>query len=501
MKLSLHSPWIILFFGAFFFVLTAWKSTGYHHGDEQHQILEWAGLKLGFNQPEDLPWEFRDQIRPCLQPTLAYIFISAITAVSGLLPFEGEVSPYTLAFILRLITSGLSFGVLTFLFLVMRKKVPRGAPRSLFLASFFFLWFLPYLSVRFSSETWGGLFLALALALFLWERTFSLKPFVFGLLLALSFLFRYQMALSILGFGLYILIFANWPIKKMILASLGFIGTIFLGFILDSWFYQDLVFSPWNYLNETILSSEGPKFGSLPWNFYLINFFYFPSKFIAYPIGILTIFLLVTRPKSLFLWLFIPFFIAHSFVPHKELRFMFPMAFLIPLLIYESYVSLRRFELPYRGAVLRGLSLIFLVLNLPLLILFSQKPAGVGRMEITQFIHNQHQEKEVHLIYADWANPYDPWHGLTTNFYLPEGMSRTRISSVCEVRPSLIQPNRVNLLVIRKFHKTKVDCVENLNSLGFDFKVQSIPEWMEPHLKHHDQWQNNRILELYQYEK
>lgn len=54
-------------------LIACWFSLGFSQSDEHFQILEFAGLKLGINQPGDLAWEFHEKMRPTLQPTLVFI--------------------------------------------------------------------------------------------------------------------------------------------------------------------------------------------------------------------------------------------------------------------------------------------------------------------------------------------------------------------------------------------------------------------------------------------
>ncbi len=64
------------------YVITAYNSLGYHQADEHYQIIEFAGTKLGTHMAEDLPWEYRDQIRPTLQPTMVYAIFKTLNAFS-----------------------------------------------------------------------------------------------------------------------------------------------------------------------------------------------------------------------------------------------------------------------------------------------------------------------------------------------------------------------------------------------------------------------------------
>jgi len=91
----------LLIAGVLFHLATARMSTGFYYPDEHFQILEFAGLKLGFNQPGDLAWEYAAHIRPNLQPWLAY------TAISGLDQI-GLTEPFAQARVLRFLSADLS---------------------------------------------------------------------------------------------------------------------------------------------------------------------------------------------------------------------------------------------------------------------------------------------------------------------------------------------------------------------------------------------------------
>ncbi len=130
--------------------ITAWCSEGYHHPDEHFQILELANYRLGGTPAADLPWEFGERMRPGLQPGLAYTVICGLKMI-------GIASPFLQAFGLRLI-SGWLMWLLIYAWarqLGHSFAYEKGAALLLWLS--LLLWFMPYLSVRFSSELWAGL--------------------------------------------------------------------------------------------------------------------------------------------------------------------------------------------------------------------------------------------------------------------------------------------------------------------------------------------------------
>ena len=56
----------------------AWRSDGYYFPDEWFQVVELASYKLGRTPASDLPWEFREGMRPFLQPAIYFAFANIV---------------------------------------------------------------------------------------------------------------------------------------------------------------------------------------------------------------------------------------------------------------------------------------------------------------------------------------------------------------------------------------------------------------------------------------
>lgn len=63
------------------------NSNGFYHPDEHFQLIEFAGLKAGWNTSDDLAWEYGAQIRPTLQPYLALGIFKLAGLFGGQRPF------------------------------------------------------------------------------------------------------------------------------------------------------------------------------------------------------------------------------------------------------------------------------------------------------------------------------------------------------------------------------------------------------------------------------
>ena len=148
---------IVCVIAIIWYILTAWFSSGYIHLDEQYQIIEFAGYWNGWNQANELTWEFDSQIRSSIQPFLG-------ASIFRFCEWINVTNPFHQAFVLRLLTVVFSLFSIQFFIKSCRFLVSQKLWKTFVLLSYF-IWFLPYINVRFSSETWSGLFLLLAIGL------------------------------------------------------------------------------------------------------------------------------------------------------------------------------------------------------------------------------------------------------------------------------------------------------------------------------------------------
>jgi phosphatidylinositol glycan class B len=477
------------------YLATAFNSLGFYHADEHYQIIEFAGSKLGTHTPEELPWEYKAQMRSAFQPTICYLILKSLI-------FFKITDPYQQAFFLRFITAMLALLVINYFIKKTENQFENiGVKKAYYLLSYF-LWFIPFLSVRFSSETWSGLFFLLALAIYFNSKQNLVKPFLIGLFLGVAFLFRFQILISILGFLLWLLFINRVQIAYLLKLMVAFLLVLTLGLVIDSWFYGKLVFTPWIYFYKTILEGTGPDFGSFPWYYYISNLITL-SGFIGIFFLFAFIILALYKPKNIILWCVFPFLLVHSIIPHKEERFLFPMVYLFPIIIIMAYDKLisaikNKFII---NLIKYSFIFSFVTVNLLGLVAMGSKPAGIGRMSITKYIHNDIQGKRINLIYCAWANPYNPWRDIPMKFYVEEKMTEKRINNLCELNDSLLVPGAENFLVIRKYDLENTSCQTSITNNNFILKTQSIPEWIVVLNNQYKGFDNLDVLMLYKYEK
>ncbi|MCL7763179.1 hypothetical protein MPF19_07090 [Polaribacter sp. Z014] len=397
------------FIALIFYTLTAYFSVGYFNPDEHYQIIEFSGILDGNNTPQDLPWEYSKQIRSSIQPFLAFLIfkISSFFSISD---------PYSKALTLRLLSAVV---VLLFInnFISEAKKLIRTSNWIVFYFLSYFLWFLPFINVRFSSETWSGLLFLFGITIILKNKKNYYHYLFLGLIFGSSFLFRYQIAFAILGVIFWLIFIRKEKLNKIIIILLGILFTVFLGILLDSWFYGELTIAPYNYFVENIINNKAAEFGVSPWYFYIVLILFYALL----PIGILlissTIIFTYHKKTSLITWAIIPFLIIHSLVSHKEIRFLFPLINFAPIILIVAYEYIIEKKWFIKNKKCLNISLILiLLLNVFGLIFANTRAAGEGRAGIVSKIHQLNNRENLNIYVTDDFYPKYLW-SLNANFY------------------------------------------------------------------------------------
>ncbi len=481
---------IILLSAVVWYVLTAYFSTGYYHADEHYQIVEFAAYKEGKVSANGLPWEFKAQIRPATQVIMAYGIFEVAEKV-------GLNDPYTKAFMLRLITALLAVSVI-FSFARHFKKLVLPDYRNLFLLLSFFIWFLPSLNVRFSSEIWAGLIFMQVLVVADKEKRKQNDFVIIGLLSGLAFLFRYQISIAIFGVLLWLLIIKKEKITGLLILVLSGSAVVLAGTLIDYWFYGEFVIVPWNYLNINLLEGKATEFGTSPWYYY----FYYVFRFAFFPFGSIIIlsflFFVLKKPRNIIVWAVVPFVFVHMLIGHKELRFLFPLINLVPLMVVYAIQQIRwdKMRRGWRRSILI-MGVLLGLINIMALLVASIKPAGRGDMEITRQIWQMKGDENVDLLYYRDSNPYDPWNGIMAGYYLPSGMHFKRIRAPKEIEEVLLKSSDKCLLVLRAKDALDKEMAGSIAELRLCKLGQSIPEWLIPFLKIYGGYHTKGIYYLY----
>ena len=479
------------------YIVTAYANYGFHHADELFQIIEYAGIKSETFTPY-VAWEYDAQIRPMLQPTICLAFLKFFAKLS-------VTDPFVISMAMRMFAATLSFVTILLFVRSTAARIQNIRHRTIYLALSLLLWFLPYIACRFSSETFGAAFFLLALAAYFSGKRSVLSRVLFGFCLALSFIFRFQMGIAIFGFGLWALIIdkRNWKYFVVPVASFA-VTYLVLGVGIDSWYYGEFVFTPYKYFNEV----GAGKFDSEPWWFFLYNLVSYPSYFIGIPLAAAIAYLLVRNPKNPYLWCFIPFLIVHSIIAHKEVRFLFPMAFLFPAMLMSAFEQIdKRFDgKRFWKIVCYVLAFAFVVTNGVGLGINMTKSAGQQTCYLAKYIRDKHKDEKVNIIHGWYSNPYGPYGGIS-GFYRNENATMQKFNNIYGLR-MLLKTDAVNFFTCRKCDLENMICVgefaesnpfDVLKNMGFEFVSQSMPKFAERICQYYSGFDDCDVLYVFKY--
>ena len=410
-----------LFAAVIILLIACYHAVGYHQGDEHFQILEFAGYKLGWVEAEQLPWEFHERMRPALQPLIAY-------CVTSLVALFGQPDPFFVAYLLRLLSAGLYLFVAASLY---NRYVTLLPERGRWLAlSLLFTWCYLYSGIRFSSESWSGACFVLGLLAYPVvheEGVLALtrvqakggwsSALTAGILFGLSFEFRYQLALAVLGFVVWQLFVSkpNWG--HLVVMVSGGLATVGLATVADAWLYGDWVFAPWNYLAQNLIKGKAAGFGSEP-------FYAYVPFILLRGIPPLSLFYLAAigwfcyrYRQDPIVWACAVFFVAHSVLARKDVRFLFPFLPFLPLVLVVALRDLRRrygedvLAVGWRKFVFR----LLIGINVALVIGVSLRPLG-SNLSVMRYIHRTY-DTPITLL-ADGRHVYNH-SDLVIDWYQP----------------------------------------------------------------------------------
>ncbi len=467
--------------------ITAYTSFGYYHGDEHYQIIEYAGAIEGTHTVGELPWEYKAQSRQTIQPIMFY-------GLSKSLDFIGVQNNYYQAFVLRLLSAFFAIFCISRFVNATYPTLDKSVQKGYILLSYF-LWFTPVIAVRFSSETWGGLSLLLALSYLVKDIENKTKHLIWvGALLGFSFLFRYQMVFALFGLGLWLIFVKKYKFLPILKLVLGFVLVIIFGILLDSFFYGNFVLTIWEYFYKQLIEGMAAAFGTSPWYFYWQELFRAPTYFMGLLFILSMLVLIISKEgrKRVELWIVLPFLFGHNFVEHKEIRFLFPLIFLLPSVFVFAYsYVVKWFGLSWVKTLHVGLLVIFLLVNSVGIGLMMMKSAGNGNITNAKYLYDvsQTSDKKIDVYHLTWASPFHPWENITDKFYTPVSVSDIKIDNLCVLDTLVLNPEHANYVLLRQCDLENKDCDLIIGDWQCRKVSSSIPSWMEP------------IKEWYEHEK
>jgi phosphatidylinositol glycan class B len=237
----------------------------------------------------------------------------------------------------------------------------------------------------------------------------------------------------ILGFGAWLLLIRRTSFRNLLMFATGIILATGLGVLADRWFYGRWVLTSWNYFFQNILLDKASGFGVSPWWYYIEQTFLnaFPPLSLVY---VLAVFLYIWLfPRDVITWIAVPFLVVHFIVPHKEIRFLFPVIGLLPVMIVKTADRLlqkKGYELLERRTT-KACVKIFWYLNMVMLVILLFRPAD-DHIALYKKLWNTYSGPSI-LYYTD----DHPYHRAKVDvyFYKRNNLSFHKIDSIQQAMP------------------------------------------------------------------
>jgi len=464
--------WIIIFLHLAAAIFTA----GNIHPDEYFQILEMGWYRAGLaSGPEALTWEYASQIRSGLAPWVASRVMLALPGFS----------PGTITFVLRLLASAL--GCITLYRLWKSWQLDQSPVKKFAQIFFVFTWFLPLQHARFSSESLSGAFFFIPFALIVGEST-SKRTWMWlisGLLLGLSFQFRYQAGFLILGFLSWLLIRRRPGYLAIALLTSGLSVSLGIGAVADHWLYGQWTLTPWNFFRVNLIEGKAAEFGTSPWwDYFRLLFLNLSLPPWSLALMIVAVAGVFSRRGEPLAWSIVPFFVVHSLIGHKELRFLYPLASAFPLALALGAESGASW---LRPSIRIATGKITIALSIFLLTIFTLKP--VRLLELANNKLERLARTEALCVYSEVAPAFFR-HGLPTDFLrirsvryfvLPHGQDAQKCRKIF-YRRGFSRDGEVlsRFPGARLMHRTFPEWMTRFNVNGWMSRAEDVELWELP---------------------
>lgn len=453
-------------------IIVSILSIGYHHGDEHYQILEFAGLKLGFNNPADLAWEYHYKMRPALQPFFAIGLIK-------LFNFLSFTDPFAQTILLRMISSALSIISVVIFIKAFIDDLANPILKKWFIIMSLLLWIIVYNNVRFSSEGWSTSFITLGVGLLKLhlQGKFTSKNTLYlvliGFVIGLSFVCRYQTGFFIVGLGLWLVFINKTKITPLAYIILGGLIAVSIGVLIDAWFYGTFTLTSINYFTQNIIENKAANYGVSPWWYYITNTIEDGFIFFGLLCIIALIIIVIKDPKNIFVWTIIPFVLIHSLVGHKEPRFLFPIIKFAPFIVMFSFTLIENYKPVINFMTSKLVFYIIIITNSILTIAYCFTPADYSAGVMNHIYHNYSDKEKVKLNYLG-NNPYESF-GLYNHYYKPENLIWQKVENLSQIK--LMKGEEVLLVCNNK------QIIKDTLNISFRKVYQSVPEFFTDNMK------------------
>lgn len=451
-------------------LVASYFSTGYHHYDEQWQVLEFMGIKLGLTNKDLMPWEYVHKMRSWAQPFVHYL----ITKVFFL------DNPFYMAWAYRIFTAIVGWYSLCLLSICSVYLYSKKSQIKMATYCLTFCWFSPYLRVRPSSEGLSSSVFVIGLV-WLISEIYSKKEtlkfsktvlFWSGFVCGLSFLFRFQLGLMIFSTWLWLVFLSDVKLKDNILFAFGVCLAVIVELPIDMWGYETVTFAPWNYYYQNLVLNKVAGFPTAPWWYYFAASFKRGIPPISLILIVVQVLFWITRPKSIFTWSMISLFIIHTLIPTKALRFIFPIMVVTPLFIpyvHNWLIENLSFYKKFSTTKVSSYLLTFLIVFNGILFVQTTLRSSKSAVDLYKYVYDN--KDKINKIYHYGESPYQNV-GLELMFYRPKGIGLEKLEESQAVE-TLFSENKSFWFMSKKGGE-----IEEVLSLGCSIKKMTYPKWV-----------------------
>ena len=306
----------------------------------------------------------------------------------------------------------------------------------------FLVWFTPYINVRFASENSSAIALLWAIYFLLKEKK-TIHFFIAGILLGLSFYFRYQIAFAIIGVGIWLL-FQKEKFKNILFIGVAFLLTAGICTLLDYWMYGQWVCTPYNYYFYNIKQGIAAASGIEPWYFYFKWFILI--GFIPVSVFLMLFFFtgIAIKPKNILAFAIIPFLLAHIILDHKEMRFIFPMIFSFTFFISIGYEKLQPY---FNNIFVKIIWAITIFINCGLLVYRCFAPAQEA-VDCYKYLYDRYNKKSVTVICV--GVPLYKLVGVDVSFYKADSVKEVDVNTLDEAKEYITKNSIKSALMLNE---------------------------------------------------
>ena len=463
-------------------ILAAIFSIGFYLFDEHYQILEFAWMKTGHSNLNNMPWEYTAMSRPSLQPWIAIVAFKIM----------GMTDPFRMVFVLRLFSSLLGFASLVPFCLLGMQWIKNNFLQKIFPLLLATLPIISFVHSRFSSEGFGCTFTTFGIVFLLISQTKDIVTIqrnsyfyliLSGISFAIAFVCRIQMGLVFPGILFWAIFIQKIKLPKLLVIALAASIVLAICVILDRLFYGVWVNTLWLYFKINFLEGKANSFGESSYSYF---FFETLSKagdlwgvlfILAFFIGWLS------RPLNIFTLAFIPYFIFHCFIGHKELRFLFPMVSTLPLFIVFALEYLKIGDFKRRPILVKIPVFILLVLFPFSILLWTWDTClSPARVEFYAYKYlDRYRDVKMSLISLYYPEaPYGPEARLNMDVYKPRSLLNkyhmTNAAQIRQIVDSSIDP----VFLYAPSNDAETPAVLKKSGVHYNLEDQRLPSWFMP---------------------